>query len=292
MAAPEQIRIDVGDTQLGAIRWPCAHAAATVVAIHGITANAWSWAPVARQLDGVVCLVAVDLRGRGTSSDAPSPFGIRRHADDVAEVIEHLGVGPAVVAGHSMGAYVALMAAERHPAAVGGLVLVDGGTALPLPEGVDVQEVLDQTLGPSLARLRQTWPNRMAYRAMWEQHPAFAGGITPEIERYVLADLVETERGFHSSVSEEAVRFDGGELLTDGEVRTAFDRRQEPVRIIRAELGLLAAPPPLIPVEYEAQYAQHDWTTVTGTNHYDVLIGEAGASAVADALTAAVSARS
>ena len=66
MATPEQIRVAVGDTELGAIRWPCPHATSTVVAIHGITANAWSWAAVASQLDGVVCLVAVDLRGRGT----------------------------------------------------------------------------------------------------------------------------------------------------------------------------------------------------------------------------------
>ncbi len=71
MATPEQIRVPVGNTEIGAIRWPCPHSTTTVVAIHGITANAWSWAAVASQLDGVVCLVAIDLRGRGTSSDAP-----------------------------------------------------------------------------------------------------------------------------------------------------------------------------------------------------------------------------
>ena len=153
-------------------------------------------------------------------------------------------------------------------------MLVDGGVALPVPEGVDIQDVLDRTLGPAIERLRRTWPNRMAYRAMWEQHPAFAGGITPDIERYVLADLVETDDGFRSSVSEEAVRFDGAELLTDDEIRSALDRRQEPLRIVRAELGVLATPPPLIPVEYETLYPQHAWTTVAGSNHYDVLIGD------------------
>ena len=292
MATPELIRVQVGGAELGAIRWPCPHSTATVVAIHGITANAWSWAAVASQLDGVVCLVAVDLRGRGTSSDAPPPYGIRQHADDVASLIEQLGVGRVVVAGHSMGAYVALMAAERHPAAVADVVLVDGGVALPVPEGVDIQDVLDLTLGPAIARLHQTWSDRMAYRAMWEQHPAFAGGITPDIERYVLADLVEVDGRFRSSVSEEAVRFDGAELLTDPEIRSAFDRRHEPLRIVRAELGVLAAPPPLIPLDYETLYPQHSWTTVAGSNHYDVLLGESGASTVADVLSAAVTARS
>ncbi len=156
MATPELVRVDVGDTEIGTIRWPCRHVESTVVAVHGITANAWSWAPVARQLDGVVGLVAVDLRGRGTSSEAPPPFGMRRHADDVAAVIEQLGQGSVVVAGHSMGAYVALLTAERHPGLVADLVLVDGGIALPVPEDVDIQEVLDHTLGPAIERLRRT----------------------------------------------------------------------------------------------------------------------------------------
>jgi pimeloyl-ACP methyl ester carboxylesterase len=291
MATPELVRFDVGDTEIGTIRWPCSRNASTVVAIHGITANAWSWAPVAGLLDGRVCLVAVDLRGRGTSSDAPPPYGIRQHADDVASVIEQLGAGRVVVAGHSMGAYVALLTAERHPALVADVVLVDGGIALPVPEGVDVQEVLDHTLGPAIERLQRTWPSPMAYRAMWEQHPAFAGGITPDIERYILADLVETDDGFRSSVSERAVRFDGAELLADDEIRSALDRRQEPLRVVRAELGLLATPPPLIPAEYEGRYPQHAWTTVAGSNHYDVLIGD-GAATVALVLSAAVNARS
>src|SRR6188474_3444407 len=104
MATPEELRVAVGDTELGALRWPCPHSTSTVVAIHGITANAWSWAAVASQLEGVVCLVAIDLRGRGTSSEAPGPYGIRRHADDVAAVIEQLDLGRVVITGHSMGA--------------------------------------------------------------------------------------------------------------------------------------------------------------------------------------------
>jgi hypothetical protein len=37
------------------------------------------------------------------------------------------------------------------------------------------------------------------------------------------------------------------------------------------------------------RYPQHDWRTVPGTNHYDVLIGEAGAAAVARAIRDATS---
>jgi pimeloyl-ACP methyl ester carboxylesterase len=288
MNAAETLRVDTGDTELGIVRWRGEPGTPTVFALHGITANAWSWAAVARHIDGEFGLVAVDLRGRGTSADSPGPFGMRRHADDVAGLVERLGAAPAVIAGHSMGCYVALACAERHPATTSELVLVDGGIPLPAPEGLDPQEALDAIVGPAIERLRTVWPDRVSYHSMWSEHPAFADGLTPEIERYVLSDLVECDGGFRSVVSEEAVRFDGGELIVDPEMRNLIDRRSQPVTVVRADAGLMGAPPPLIAEEWIERYPQHDWRTIAGTNHYSVLIGEVGAAAVAQALRDAV----
>jgi pimeloyl-ACP methyl ester carboxylesterase len=291
---PEVLHVDVDGASIGALHWPAGQGRPTVVTVHGITANAWSWATVARELagspGGAIGVVAVDLRGRGTSAAAPGPFGMRRHADDVAAVADVLDLVPAVVVGHSMGTYVALMCADRHPEAVASLVLVDGGIALPMPPDVDPQAVLDATLGPAIARLRQVFTDRDAYRSMWAQHPALAHTFTPDVERYALADLVETDGGWRSCVSEDAVRFDGGELLTDDEVRAALDRHAGPLRIVRAETGLMAQPPALIPVEMEERYPQHAWTTVPGANHYDVLVGHTGAATVAEEIRAALAA--
>lgn len=284
IAQPESLRVDVGDTELAVVRWPGTPGAPVAFAVHGITANAWSWAPVARHLDGDVGLVAIDLRGRGGSADARGPFGIRRHADDVATVIERLSAAPAVVAGHSMGAYVALCCAERHPAATAELVLVDGGATLPLPGDMTPQEALETIIGPALERLRRVWSDRVAYRSMWTQHPAFGGTLTPEIERYVLSDLVPCEGGLRSVVNEDAVRADGEELLVDGEMRSLLDRRAQPVILVRAETGVMATPPALLPADLMERYPQHDWRTVADSNHYDVLIGERGAAAVARAI--------
>ena len=58
----------------------------------------------------------------------------------------------------------------------------------------------------------------------------------------------------------------------------------EPAIIVRAETGIMAEPPPLIPVEWIDRLPHHDWRTVAATNHYSVLIGEEGAAAVAQAL--------
>jgi hypothetical protein len=70
-------------------------------------------------------------------------------------------------------------------------------------------------------------------------------------------------------------------------VRTALDRHPEPLRIVRAELGLFATPPPLVPAEFIDRYPQHHWTTVPGSNHYDVLFGEEGSRVVAGEILAA-----
>jgi hypothetical protein len=88
------------------------------------------------------------------------------------------------------------MCAERHPAAVAAIVLVDGGPPLPVDAGNTADEALDELLGPSIARLRKVWPDRVTYHAMWSSHPAFADGLTPEMERYMLSDLVPCEGGF------------------------------------------------------------------------------------------------
>ncbi len=279
---PEFLEFDVDGVTLGALAWPGLLGTPTVVAVHGLTSNAWAWDPTAHHLAGGARLVAIDLRGRGRSFTAGGPFGLRQHADDVVAVIERLGA-PVVVIGHSMGASVALLAAERHPDAIGDLVLVDGGT--PLRRGDDDPDtMLERTLGPAMERLRTIWPDRVSYQAMWARHPAFVDGIGPDLERNLLADLVEVDGGFRTAVDETAVRIDGAELFGDDEIATLLDRRSDPVTIVRAEFGLMGEPPPLIPAGVRDRYPDHRWIEAPGLNHYTVLASPAGATLVADAL--------
>jgi lipase len=256
-----------------------------LVAIHGITSNAWAWDPLAHHLAGAAHVLAVDLRGRGRSHQAPGPFGIRQHANDIARIVEQIG-GPVVVAGHSMGASVALMAAENHWNLVDRIVLVDGGTPLPLPDQADVDEFLDATLGPAIERLSKVWADRTSYYSMWSAHPAFAEGISIDLERNLLADLVEVDGGFRTAVNEDAVRTDGRELFADPEIRSLLSRRTTPTTVIRAPNGLAGTPPPLISDAAVADAGLHHWIDVPGTNHYTVLMGPVGAAAVAAAVRA------
>jgi len=272
---------ELPEATIGALHWAGIDGAPTVLAIHGITANAWHFDPVAHRLAGGAELIAVDLRGRGRSHTCSGPFGIRRHAADIVRIVGELG-RPVTILGHSMGAYVALMAAEHAPELFDNVVLVDGGT--PLPEVDDVDAALEASLGPAIARLRTTRPDRVSYQTMWSQHPAFGSGLSIDLERNLLADLVEVEGGFRTGVNEAAVMIDGRDLLADDDIRLLLAARSEPTTMLRAPNGLMGTPPPLIADDVVASLPQHRWVTVPDTNHYTILLGPIGAAAVADAV--------
>lgn len=264
-----------------------------VVAAHGITGNHRSWQGVARALGADVSLVAPDLRGRGLSSKLPAPFGMRAHAADLVAILDHLELEHAVLAGHSMGAYVATTAATTDPARWSSVVLVDGGVALPLPRGVDPADMLAGVLGPALARLEMTFADRAAYHDFWRAHPALAepGAWTEDTRAWLDHDLTGTEPELRSSALLEAVRFDGIELLVDREVRRAFHGLTQPAVLLRAPRGLLNQVPPLLPDEL-IDPLRPSWPLqlemlVDNTNHYSIILSKRGARAVASHLHAA-----
>ncbi|MCO5998906.1 alpha/beta fold hydrolase [Actinoallomurus rhizosphaericola] len=73
-------------------------------------------------------VIAPDARGHGASANARRPF---RHTDDLAALLRHLDVGPAVLAGVSMGASTAVDTALEHPDLVRALVVTGAGTSEP-----------------------------------------------------------------------------------------------------------------------------------------------------------------
>jgi pimeloyl-ACP methyl ester carboxylesterase len=60
------------------------------------------------------------------------PVLLAAHGEDLVAVLDHAGVERATVVGHSMGGFVAAVAAHRHPERVERLVLVDGSLPLDL----------------------------------------------------------------------------------------------------------------------------------------------------------------
>lgn len=150
-------------------------------------------------------------------------------------------------------------------------------------------------LGPALARLSTTFPDRDAYREFWRGHPAFAGEWTEGIDAYTQRDLVGTEPELRSSCVLEAVQIDGAQVLLDEEAAGAVHRLPCPADLLWAERGLLDEPQGLYD-RARLELARLDTervpaAPVPGTNHYSILWGGAGADRIvrillADALAA------
>ena len=260
------------------------------VAVHGITASAMSWQAVARHMPPDWTLAAPDLRGRGHSRDLPGPYGLDRHARDVTAVLRHFGGRP-VLAGHSMGAYIAVLTRDAHPELVRRLVLVEGGLPLPVPEGADLDAVLDATLGPAIARLGQTFPTTEAYLEFWRAHPALKDHWTADVEAYVRYDLIGEPGQLRSRCVADAIRTDGGEMLAEKPFADALGRLTKPTPLLTAPAGMFGQPPGLFPPEVVATWhervPQLRPQLVPGANHYTIMFEREAAAAVSQAIRAA-----
>jgi lipase len=259
--------------------------AEVIVAAHGLTGTHLNFQALADHLGQNVTLVAPDLRGRGRSDAVGGPYGMTAHADDIVAVLDRLGVRRATVLGHSMGGFVAVVAADRHPDRVRDVVLVDGGLPLQLAHlaALPVEEVVRAVTGPALDRLRMTFPSIEAYLDYWRRHPALADDWNGYIEASYTYDLVGEPPELRSSVREEAVLEDSASELRSGDVEAALRRFAKPVVLVRAPLGIFNQEPPLYPdpvvVAARARIPQLADLVVPGVNHYTILLSERGAKA-------------
>ncbi len=106
---------------------------------------------------------AIHLRGHGLSSDTDEPWSVEQMADDVAALLDELGIEQIDVMGYSLGGGVALQTAIRHPARVGKLIVIS-------------MNVRDDGNFPEV-------------RAQFESMPDMAPEIARQIEQSPLAEL-------------------------------------------------------------------------------------------------------
>ncbi len=278
--------VPVDGGELRVLQWGTGRRVA--VAVHGITASAMSWQAVARQMPPGWTLAAPDLRGRGHSAHLPGPYGLERHAADVAAVLRHFGGRP-VLAGHSMGAYVALLAHDAHPSLSRRMALVDGGLPLPVPDGVDPEVALEAAIGPAIARLRQTYPSTEAYVDFWRAHPALAGHWTADVEAYVRYDLTGVPGAMRSRVAEEVIGVDSQDVLIEKPIAEALGRLTQPTPLLTAPAGFFGEPPGLLSPELVSSWAERAPQLrpqlVPDVNHYTILFDRQAAAAIVRAIT-------
>jgi pimeloyl-ACP methyl ester carboxylesterase len=95
-----------------------------LVALHGgITTFEWSFRHVLPWLTQGRRVIGVELQGHGHTPDTGRPMSINRFADDVAALLDHLGIEQSDFWGFSLGALTANGVGVRHPKKVRRLVL-------------------------------------------------------------------------------------------------------------------------------------------------------------------------
>jgi len=263
--------------------WPGRGAPA--VALHGLTSTYVSFMGVAERLAGRRPLFALDLRGRGDSDKPSGPYGMAQHARDVASAMRALGLGPSIIVGHSMGAFIAVALAVNAPELVAGLILVDGGFAFPMNEAA--RESFDAGLSNRIAQLHQTYPSRQAYCDFWRSQPQFPPvDWNPCVEAFLDYELGGEPPRLRPKASAEGVSLDLAEGLKTREINQRFEAIRVPTILLRAEAGFIPGQPPLYPEPVVAEMRRClpglEVHTMQGTTHYNIVIGNRGATALAD----------
>ena len=93
-----------------------------LILLHGGLGSGEMFGPILPALGERHQVIAVDLQGHGRTADIDRPIDIRLMADDIAALIDHLGLDRPDVVGYSLGGGVALLTAIKYPALIRRLV--------------------------------------------------------------------------------------------------------------------------------------------------------------------------
>jgi 3-oxoadipate enol-lactonase len=96
-----------------------------LVLSHGFLMDADMFQPQVEALTPGQRIITWDQRGHGQTVSPLEPWTYWDSADDLAALLDHLGVRRAVIGGMSQGGFVSLRFALRHPQSTAGLVLID-----------------------------------------------------------------------------------------------------------------------------------------------------------------------
>jgi pimeloyl-ACP methyl ester carboxylesterase len=93
-----------------------------MILLHGGLGSGEMFGPILPALTERHQVIAPDLQGHGRTADIDRPIDVRLMADDIAALIEYLGLDQPDVVGYSLGGGVALQTAIKYPAMVRRLV--------------------------------------------------------------------------------------------------------------------------------------------------------------------------
>lgn len=163
--------------------------------VHATGFNAETYRALLAPLSLQFHVFACDLRGHGFSTLPTRPGLAERWTifrDDLVALLAQLTASPVIVAGHSLGATVGLMAAAADPSRVRALILVEPVLAPP----ASIEDHKPATgLARRAAQRRSTFPSREAALDSYRGRGIFVSWPDSAIRDYLAGGLIEAEDG-------------------------------------------------------------------------------------------------
>ncbi len=211
--APSQF-VELEDGQTVHLRDEGPRDAPAIVLLHGSNADLHTWQPWVDRLSDEYRIVRLDQIGHGlTGPSISGTYGLDDFHATINEVTAKLEIETFVLAGNSMGGWIAMDYAMKHPDRLEGLVLVDAG-------GADIQREGSGNLAFTIARLpgvgaamSQLLPRSIVERSL-SQSVSNQDVVTDErIDRYwELARYPGNREATRTRFSGSRVSFDAADI--------------------------------------------------------------------------------
>ncbi|MBU0514298.1 MAG: alpha/beta hydrolase [Proteobacteria bacterium] len=271
MFEPNSIWAQGAGVDLHLSEWAVAEAdGLTVLGVHGITANGRSWFNVAPPLAARHRVLGLDLRGRGLSDKPPTGYSADLHVADIIAVLDDLGLDRVALMGHSLGAYITLACAARHPDRVDRAVLFDAGADLTVEEWGKVTKAIQ----PALERLGQVFRTADDLIDILRKNPDLQP-FTPEIEAWYRWGLEPVAGGVADRVQPEHIAEERQNVLAL-DAPALYPNVTCPVLILRATVGFGPEKGLVLPERATNKLLQDlprgELADVQGSNHYSIVL--------------------
>lgn len=267
MKQPIMRRIQGDNLKINAAFWE--GSGRTIICLHGITANCRSWDFIAGKLAPEFRVIGLDLRGRGLSDKPEKGYSADHHIKDILKVMKSLNIEKTVLMGHSLGAFIALVFAVRHPELVEKMILIDGAGDLS-------KEQMNHVLGaikPALDRLKMTFDSADSYIEHMKSAP-YINTWQPEIEAYYRHEIQAAGDRVKPNINPDIIIEEADNL---GKINCAslYNSVACPVLILKATQGVFSQDDLLLPEDaVEKMVKNIPYATrfdVQGTNHYEII---------------------
>lgn len=217
----------------------------TLLLLHGLTANARIFEPLADLLAPDYRVIAVDLRGRGLSDKPRTGYSMAEHAADVIGLMDALGLERCIVGGHSFGGLLTIFLAAEYGERVERALLLDAAGKLH-PE-------VRRLIQPSLDRLGKVFPSLDDYLNAMRSMAYLCGTWDDAYEAYFRAEALVHEDGTVTARPQAANMAEAVENALGEDWYSRLKKVQAPALLLRAPEGYGTPGTPPVLLEADAR---------------------------------------